>query len=106
MSPLGNASWCIEGVLICLQRSAHLVPKPSVELLVVLNDPAVLVSDAGTGWTLSLEAGLVITLFLRLWIGSSVLSGTIYAPTALFGNIHGPYYTISTNFYLYLQYFQ
>ena len=75
MSPLGNTSWCIEGVLICLQRSAHLVPKPSGELLVVLNDLAVLVSDAGTGWTLSLEASLVITLFLRLWIGSSVLSG-------------------------------
>ena len=60
---------------MCLQRSAHLALKPSGELLVVLNDPAVLVSDVGTGWTLSLEASLVITLFLRLWIGSSVLSG-------------------------------
>ena len=59
---------------MCLQRSAHLAPKPSGELLVVLNDPAVLVSNAGTGWTLSLEAGLVTTLYLRLWIGSSVPS--------------------------------
>ena len=59
---------------MCLQRSAHLALKSSGELLVVLNDPTVLVNDAGTGWTLSLEAGLVITLFLRLWIGSSVLS--------------------------------
>ena len=74
MSPLGNASWCIEGVLMCLQRSAHLAPKLSRELLVVLNDPAVLVSDTGTGWTLSLEDCLVITLYLRLWIGSSVPS--------------------------------
>ena len=28
------------------------------------------------------------------------------SPTALFSIIHGPYCTISTNFYLYLQYFQ
>ena len=27
-------------------------------------------------------------------------------PVVLFGTIHGPYYTISANFYLYLQYFQ
>ena len=27
-------------------------------------------------------------------------------PTALFGNIYESYYTISVNFYLYLQYFQ
>ena len=27
-------------------------------------------------------------------------------PTTLFGTIHEFYYTISTNFYLYLQYFQ
>jgi len=26
--------------------------------------------------------------------------------TALFDTIHRPYYTISTNFYLYVQYFQ
>ena len=75
MSPLDNASWCIEEVLMCLQRSAHLAPKPFGALLVVSNDPAVLVSNAGTGWTLSLEAGLVLILYLRLWIGSSVPSG-------------------------------
>ena len=60
---------------MCLQRSAHLAPKPSRALLVVLNDPTVLVSNASTGWTLSLEAGLVLTLYPRLWIGSSVPSG-------------------------------
>ena len=27
-------------------------------------------------------------------------------PSALFGTIHGPYCTILTNIYLYLQYFQ
>ena len=27
-------------------------------------------------------------------------------PTALFGTIHVPHYTTSTNFYLYLHYFQ
>ena len=62
---------------MCLQRSAHLAPKPSRALLVVLNDPTVLVSNAGTSWTLSLEAGLVLTLYLHLWIGSSVLSERI-----------------------------
>ena len=62
---------------MCLQRSAHLALKPSGALLVVLNDPTVLVSNAGTGWTLSLEAGLVLTLYLRLWIGSSVPSERI-----------------------------
>ena len=60
---------------MCFQQSAHLAPKPSGELLVVLNDLAVLVSDVGTGWTLSLEDCLIITLYLRLWIGSSVPSG-------------------------------
>ena len=30
----------------------------------------------------------------------------IYGPTILFGIIHESHYTISTNFYLYLQYFQ
>ena len=74
MSPLDNASWCIEEVLMCLQRSAHWAPKPSGALLMVLNDPALFVSNAGTSWTLSLEAGLVTTLYLRLWIGSSVPS--------------------------------
>ena len=49
MSPLGNVSWYIEEVLMCLQRFAHLALKPSRMLLVVLNDPAVLVSNAGTG---------------------------------------------------------
>ena len=47
---LGNASWCIEGVIMSLQRSIHLALKLSRELLEVLNDPAVLVSDAGIGW--------------------------------------------------------
>ena len=42
-----------------LQQSVHLIPKPSRELLVVLNDSAVLVSDAGTGWALSLDFGQV-----------------------------------------------
>ena len=74
MSPLGNASRYIEEVLMCLQRSAHLALKPSEVLLMVLNDPALLVSSAGTGWTLSLEAGLVTTLYLRLWISSSIPS--------------------------------
>ena len=31
---------------------------------------------------------------------------TIYSPIALFGTIHEPRCTISTNFYLYLWYFQ
>ena len=44
---------------MCLQQSAYLVLKPSGVLLVVLNDPAVLVSDAGTGWALSLDSGQV-----------------------------------------------
>ena len=56
---LGNASWCIEGVIMSLQRSVYLALKPSRELLVVLNDLAVLVSDAGTGWALSLDSGQV-----------------------------------------------
>ena len=56
---LGNASWCIEDVLMSLQRSVYLAPKPSRELLVVLNDPAVFVSDAGTGWALSLDSGQI-----------------------------------------------
>ena len=56
---LGNASWCIEGVMMSLQRSVHLALKPSRELLEVLNDPAVLISDAGTGWALSLDSGQV-----------------------------------------------
>ena len=56
---LGNASWCIEGVIMSLQRSVHLALKPSRELLEVLNDPTVLVSDAGTGWALSLDSGQV-----------------------------------------------
>ena len=38
----------------------------------------------------------LFSLFLLLFIGL----------TALFGTIYGPHYTISTNFYLYLQYFQ
>ena len=42
-----------------LQRSVHLAPKPSQELLVVLNDPVVLVSDAGIGWALSLDSSQV-----------------------------------------------
>ena len=42
-----------------LQRSVHLALKPSRELLEVLNDPTVLVSDAGTGWALSLDSGQV-----------------------------------------------
>ena len=42
-----------------LQRFVYLAPKLSRELLVVLNDPAVLVSDAGTGWALSLDYGQV-----------------------------------------------
>ena len=46
---LGNASWCIEGVIMSLQWSVHLALKLSRELLEVLNDPAVLVSDVGTG---------------------------------------------------------
>ena len=72
----GNASWCIGGVLMSLQRSIHLALKPSWELLVVLNDPGVLISDAGTGWALSwILVKFVINLYLRLWIGSSVPSG-------------------------------
>ena len=39
---------------------------------------------------------LLFNLFLLLFMGHTIL----------FGTIHGPYYTISTNFYLYLQYFQ
>ena len=38
---------------------------------------------------------LLFSLFLQLFMGSTVL----------FGTIHGSYYTISTNFYLYLLYF-
>ena len=56
---LGNASWCIEGVIMSLQQFAHLALKPSRELLEVLNDPAVLFSDAGTGCALSLDFGQV-----------------------------------------------
>ena len=56
---LGNASWCIEWVIMSLQWSVYLASKPSRELLVVLNDPAVLVSDASTGWALSLDSGQV-----------------------------------------------
>ena len=56
---LGNASWCIEGVIMSLQRFVHLALKPSRELLEVLNDPAVLVSDTGTSWALSLDSGQV-----------------------------------------------
>ena len=56
---LGNASLCIEGVIMSLQRSVHLALKPSRELLEVLNDPAVFVNDAGTGWALSLDSGQV-----------------------------------------------
>ena len=39
---------------------------------------------------------LLFNLFLLLFMGL----------TALFGTIHGSYSTISTNFYIYLQYFQ
>ena len=39
---------------------------------------------------------LLFSLFLLLFMDS----------TALFGTIHGSYYTISANFYLYLQYYQ
>ena len=39
---------------------------------------------------------LLFILFLQLFMRSIVL----------FGTIHGSYYTISTNFYLYLLYFQ
>ena len=39
---------------------------------------------------------LLFSLFLLLFMGS----------TELFGTIHGSHCTISTNFYLYLQYFQ
>ena len=39
---------------------------------------------------------LLFSLFLLLFMD----------PTALFGTIHGFYYTISTDFYLYLLYFQ
>ena len=46
---LANASWCIEGVIMSLQWYVHLALKLSRELLEVLNDPAVLVSDVGTG---------------------------------------------------------
>ena len=42
-----------------LQRFVHLALKPSRELLEVLNDPVVLVSDTGTGWALSLDFGQV-----------------------------------------------
>ena len=42
-----------------LQRSVYLALKPSQELLVVLNDPAILVSDVGTSWALSLDSGEV-----------------------------------------------
>ena len=56
---LGNASWCIEGVIMSLQWYVHLALKLSRELLEVLNDPAVLVSDVGTGWALSLDFGQV-----------------------------------------------
>ena len=39
---------------------------------------------------------LLFSLFLPLFMG----------PTVFFGTIHRSHYTISTNFYLYLQYFQ
>ena len=42
-----------------LQRSVHLAMKLSRELLEVLNDPVVLISDAGIGWALSLDSGQV-----------------------------------------------
>ena len=48
------------------------------------------------GFKLKSQFILLFNLFLLLFIN----------PTALVGIIYGTYYTISANFYLYLQYFQ
>ena len=48
------------------------------------------------GFKLKSQLILLFSLFLQLFM----------SPTALFGTIHGSHCTISTNFYLYLQYFQ
>ena len=48
------------------------------------------------GWRWKIKIISLFSLFLLLFIGL----------TALFGTIHGSHYTISTNFYFYLQYFQ
>ena len=45
-------------------------------------------------------------LFLPTYFTIQFIFATIHGPTALFGTIHGFHYTISINFYLYLQYFQ
>ena len=47
------------------------------------------------GLGLKIKIISLFSLFLLLFIG----------PVAFFGTIHGPHCTISTNFYLYLQYF-
>ena len=48
------------------------------------------------GFKLKSQFILLFSLFLQLFM----------SPTALFGTICGSHYTISANFYLYLQYFQ
>jgi len=48
------------------------------------------------GWRLKIKIISLFNLFLLLFMGS----------IALFGTIYKPHYTISTNFYFYLQYFQ
>ena len=47
-------------------------------------------------WVLKNQHILLFNLFLLLFMGSTVL----------FSTIRGSHYTISTNFYFYLQYFQ
>ena len=53
-------------------------------------------SKCAFGYQLKSQLILLFSLFLLLFTG----------PTALFDTIHKFYYTISANFYLYLQYFQ
>ena len=44
-------------------------------------------------------------LFLPTYFTIQLIFATIYDPTPLFSTIHGYHRIISTNFYLYLQYF-
>ena len=45
-------------------------------------------------------------LFLPTYFTIQLIFITIYGHIVFFGTIHESFYTISTNFYLYLQYFQ
>ena len=45
-------------------------------------------------------------LILPSYVTIQIIFATIHGPTALLDTIHESYFTISANFYLYLQYFQ